>query len=213
MFDLSTVESENTGYKPLKAGIDVPVKLESVDYAVLKDGTVTEDLVFKFKGIAAGNTGTFDFKLWANVFDSNDLKFQAKKVDWAIAQIKHIAAAYLPEEVVNKLSGKNWTEFSGKVIKALNPKVTAIPAQLKVLLDGKNRPSFPLFPDFIVTQLTPDRVLALNTKINPNTGMPYERIEPIAITTTSNLDDVLGGSDSMPTPDFVLPTSEDEEPF
>jgi hypothetical protein len=177
MFDLENVQAENTGWKPLRAGLDVPAKLEEVGLYVNKEGEKTENLVFKFVGTEAGNTGSFDFMVWANTFDPEHEYFSEDKAERTKAQIKHILNAYLPEETTNKIKGSSWTEFAENVGKALNGEVIARPCFLKVILDSKDRNTFPTFPDFIRTDLTPDRSFSLGTKINPNTGLAYERIE------------------------------------
>jgi hypothetical protein len=194
MFDLSKVESENTGWKPLKAGLDVPAVLENVEYAKDQNDNLTQDLVFNFKGTQAGNTGTMNFRIWANTFNPQDQYYDqtGKKAERTAAQIKHILAAYLPEESVNAVSGANWQEFSKAVISALNGEVIKRQAMLKVVLDNKDRGTFPLFPDFIVTDLTPERSLSLNTKVNPVTGLPYERITPMEQPTAQAGGDAFG---------------------
>jgi hypothetical protein len=177
-FNLEEVQSENTGWKPLNAGVGIPAVLKTVEFGKSNEQQ-TEDLVFNFEGIADGNKGSFNFRVWANVFDTTDSQFDKVKADRVLAQVKHIIKAYLPESVAVKITGETWRKFAENVIKALNPAVTARPCKLKVILDNKNRGSFPLFPDFITTDLTPDRVLSLNSKINPKTNLPYERITPI----------------------------------
>lgn len=180
MFDLNQVEGENTGWKALTPGPKVPAKLESVEYAKSQDGVVSEDLNFNFVGIADGNKGNFTFRVFANNFDVNHEWYNEDKAKRILAQIKHIMGAFLPAETLAKVAGADWKSLSGVIIQYMNPKVLTRMLAIKVTLDAKDKLTFPLFPDFIVSDLTPDRVLSVNTKVNPQTGLPYERYEPMA---------------------------------
>ena len=158
MFDLGNVQSENTGYKPLTAGLTVPAILESVEFAVDRDKNPTTDIVFNFKGTVPGNMGNLNFRIFANTFDSSAEKYNPTIAEYVLAQIKHILRAYVSEEVVLKVKDL------ATIVKVLNPSITKVPCELKVIYDKKNRPTFPLFPDFIRTKNTPERVFKANPK-------------------------------------------------
>jgi len=207
-FNLTNVESENKGWKPLKAGIDIPAILESVEFAKDQNGTVIDDLLFNFKGTGKNNTGSMAFRIWASTFDSNNQYYDntGVKQERTFAQIKHILAAYLPQEAVEKVTGSDWKSFAKSIISALSGNVSKRGCFLKVILDGKDKATFPLFPDFIVTDLTPDRTLTLNTKINPKTNLPFERITPSeAPVSNGSSTSAFGGTTSAPAPSFGSP--------
>ena len=191
-FNLSEVQSENTGWKALLPGVNVNAVLETVELSVDANKTVTGDLVFTFKGTTPGNTGNFNFRIFKNNFNKADEKYNDESAKRNLANIKHIMAAYLPDTIVSKVGGNTIEEFFGNVIKVLNKQVIARPCKLKVTLNNTNKLQFPMFPDFITTDLTPDRVLSLNTKINTKTGHPYDRIIPIDVASAPK-NDLLGG--------------------
>ena len=176
MFNMDEVQAESTGWKALQPGRSVGVKLVSVAFAT-KDEVETDDLVFSFKGIDEGNRGDFNYRMFATAFD--EYFNGGKKGKMLLTHIKHIAAAYLPKEVVATIVGKNWKEIAAKAVSTIAGECLSIEGNAKVILDGKDRCTFPTFPDFITTALTPDRVLSLGTKINTNTGLIYDRITPI----------------------------------
>ena len=90
----------------------------------------------------------------------------------------------MAEDIVLKVTGKSWKEFATNIMKALTRYGKDKSCNLKIVLDKKNRNTFPLFPDFITTELTPGRVLRANTKINPSTNLPYDRFTPIEVSQT-----------------------------
>ena len=185
MLNLQNLQGENTGFKPLNPGINIPAKLTSVEFKKDKDGAQTQDLSFNFEGTDAGNQGSFNFIIWASTFDANHQSYSEDGLKRTIAQIKHILAAFMDEAIVLKVQGKNWLEFATNIVKALTKYGIGKDCKLKVILDNKDRLSFPLYPDFIVTDKTPNRILRLSNKINPKTNQPYDRITSLPVQQTS----------------------------
>ena len=212
MFNLNEVQSENTGWKALIPGEKVGVELTSVEFAT-KDKVPTEDLVFKFKGTMPGNKGSFDFRIFANNFDPNHQFYSEDSVNRTLVQIKHILHTFLPASTVDALKADSWKSFAQKVIALMTSEVckrTDVIA--KVVYDKKDNLSFPLYPDFIMSDLTPDRTLSLNTKINKNTGLPYDRVVKLAAPSTS----AMPVDAKAPSPDglsFSVPPVDDAMPF
>lgn len=206
MFDAGKIEGENKGWKPLKAGLDIPVLLTGVAFREDKDGNKLNDLTFSFKGTAPGNTGVFDFVIWANNFDpTGEYYGDGSGATRTLAQIKHILAGYLTEEECATVVGANWIDFAKAIVNALSADKINRPTFLKVLLkkdkNGRDNNIFPMFPDFLRTDLTPERSFALSTKVNPNTGQPYERIEPMSTAPSpaaKSDDDLFGGEAPAP---------------
>lgn len=190
MFNLKDANGEGSNKVAIKAGLFVPAKLLSVEFAKDKDGNVTSDLSFNFKGTEEGNTGDFSWRVFASTFDPNGQyntdadKFQSG-VERCINQIKHVVTAFVAKEVADQIGGASWTDFAKKVIAVMKPEVLDVPCELKVIYTNKDYPTFPAFPNFIKTERTADRNWQASTKVNPNTGQPYERFEKLQ-TPTSN---------------------------
>jgi hypothetical protein len=184
MFNLQDVDAESSGYKPLTAGVNIAAVLSNVEFRKDKDGNPTKDLSLIFKGTDPSNQGDFTFIIWENTFNDTDQYYSVDTVKRTIAQIKHILAAYMDEDVVLKVQGKNWVEFGTNIMKALTKFALNYPCKLKIVLNNKDMNTFPLFPDFIVTDKTPNRVLRLNLKVNPKTGLFYERTIPMPVSQT-----------------------------
>jgi len=163
----------------------VPAVLESVGYAKDKVGNVTPDLAFNFKGTEEGNTGDFSWRVFADTFNPSAQYFSEDKVERTINQIKHVVTAYVAKEVADQIGGASWQEFSKKVIAVMKPEIINIPCELKIIYTAKDYPTFPTFPNFIKTERTADRNWQASTKVNPNTGQPYERFEKLATPATN----------------------------
>jgi len=207
MFDLSTVQSENTSWKSLNPGISNAI-LSKVEFYTDKDGNVTENVQFLFTGTDAGNTGEFSFIAYANKFDPKDAKYTPLKAERALAQVKHIIAAYIPAEKIPLIKGETWKAFATILMRALNPTLTkSVPCRIKVILNDSDKNSFPLFPDFITTDLTPNRVLKLDTKINPTTQKPYDNIIPSAVRQSSTT--AFAGASPLPQFEATIPDAPD----
>lgn len=185
MFDLSSDDyTGESKFSQLNAGIGVPAKLTAV---AVDDQS--GDLIFSFKGTDEGdvdkgiapNNGSFNHRVWANNFDPDNEYYDETWAKRYVNQTKHILKAFLSSEVVDSIKGKNWLEFANAILGVMpEASFKDIPVSLKVLLDNKNRPQFPVFPDFISSPLMP-KSLKMDTRLNPNTGRPYERITPIEL--------------------------------
>lgn len=194
MFDFA--DEQYTGesqYSELQAGLRVPAVLTGVEV-----DDESGDLIFSFKGTEKGdtakgiapNTGTLNHRVWANSFDKEHEYYNANKAIYVINATKHILKAYLPVEQIEAMKADNWLGFVSLIKDAMKEEVYANkPIFLKVILNNKNRSILPTFPDFISSELMP-KSFTLQTKVNPNTGLPYERITPIEMPTAP-----AGGSD------------------
>ena len=185
MFNLKDANGEGSNKVAIKAGLFVPAKLLSVEFAKDKDGNATPDLAFNFKGTEEGNTGDFSWRVFADTFNPSAQYFTEDKVERTINQIKHVVTAFVAKEVADQIGGASWNEFAKKVVAVMKPEVLDVPCELKVIYTNKDYPTFPAFPNFIKTEKTADRNWQASTKINPNTGQPYERFEKLQ-TPTSN---------------------------
>ena len=201
---------EEVRWKPLTAGEAVPAVLTACKFYEDKDGNPTEHLAFYFKGTEPGNTGEFTHIVNDHTFDPThdwnaqlgdkmESTFKAR----AIA-VRHIYKAFLTEEQGKSIGGANTREFFKSVIEALSGDVIKRPVKLKVLVkakaDGNARNYFPNFPDFITSELTPDRQLKLSTKINERTGLPWEAITLTPTTIATNPSDLGGDSEEVESP-------------
>jgi hypothetical protein len=197
-------ESENQNAGPLTAGERIAVRL-----TVTTIDESNGNLSFTFKGTDKGdaakgiapNLGQFTKTFWANNFDSKDEKYNLDSVKRQMGQIKHILGAYLTEEELASIRPTSWAAFTSQVSKMMNGKKTEeIPAFIKGIYNNKDYVDFPMFPDFISTDLKPKN-LRLNTKTNPKTGNPYERITKLEAT-PATADATPGSDDEVPAPAY-----------
>lgn len=190
LFDFSSednkVEESNGGWSPMKPGIH---KVEMIEVALDDD----MNLDFKFKGTTAAEAGNFNFRVWANKFDTSAENYNAKFAEWERNKVVHIVRAYLTEAESESIIGKearhpNWGAFARSVMKGLIPdKYKSIQADLKVLIHYNDKfnekyncyeTQIPMFPPFLSTDLKP-AALRVNDKLN-NKGEPLERIKPLS---------------------------------
>lgn len=185
MFDLSSEDyTGESQFSQLTAGVNVPAKLVAISV-----DEESGDLIFSFKGTNDGdvskgvkpNNGTFNHRVWANNFDPENEYYDETWAKRYVNQTKHILKAFLTPVAVDAIHGATWLEFAQAIVKTLPKEVFEDTGLfLKVILDNKNRPQFPVFPDFISSPAMP-KALKLDTRINKNTDMPYERIHEIEI--------------------------------
>jgi len=199
MFDFADEQyTGESSYSQLTAGLRVPAVLTAVEV-----DDESGDLIFSFQGTDKGdtakgiapNTGTLNHRVWANNFDASHEYYSKDKAIRAINATKHILKAFLPVEKIEAMKAGDWLGFVSLIKDAMTEEVyKGKPLFLKILLNNKNLPTLPIFPDFISSELMP-KSFSLNSKTNPNTGLPYERITPIEIPDNSATE----GFDSMDT--------------
>ena len=196
-FNLNDVNGEGSNWTPLKPGIS-SVVLTKVEFYTDKEQKITDNLSFSFKGVTPGNIGEFTFTMYANTFDPKDAKYKADNATRALAQLKHIIAAFVDAEKIPLVKGDTWKQFATMIIKALNASpVKGQPVDVKVILNNTDKNNFPLFPNFITSSLTPDRVLSINGKINPGTQQPYDKVIPTGVNQSAT-----PGAGASPMPQF-----------
>jgi hypothetical protein len=196
-FNLNDVNGEGSNWVALKPGIS-SVTLTKVEFYVDKDKNITDNLSFNFKGVTPGNTGEFTFTVYSNTFDPADSKYKPDNATRSLAQLKHIIAAYVVPDKIPAVKGETWKQFATIIIKALTASPVKNEAvQVKVILNNTDKNNFPLFPNFIVSSLTPDRVLSINNKINPTTQQPYDKIVPTGVNQSAT-----PGAGASPMPQF-----------
>jgi|TARA_R110000772_G_scaffold82292_6_gene174600 hypothetical protein len=199
MFDFSNEDytGENK-FAEINPGLNVKVVLEKVSV-----NDESGDLIFSFKGTEPGNTGSFNHRVWANNFDPAHEYYNKDRAIRTINSTKHVLKAFLHVDKVDAIKSKDWKGFAQGIEKAMGEKVYKDKAlKLKIVLNNSNKPVLPTFPDFISSELMP-KTFKLNAKLNPNTGQPYERLEPITMDTTSVEGfDSIASTDDAPTPKF-----------
>lgn len=200
MLNLSQVESEKS-FAPIKPGESVKVKLGKVE--ITPDG----HLDFHFNGTDPENAGTFKPRFWASDLDPNSDRYSAENAEVKLKHIKQILEAYLNNNAVEKVQGRNAAEFFAGVQAALTPDVIDVEATMKIVykFNSDSLCQIPKYGAFISTAFRP-RGLKLRTAEDQN-GIPYERVLPLehygAVADT--------GSSSDDAPFGV--TEEDEVPF
>lgn len=211
MFDFADENyTGESSYSELQPGLRVPTVLTGVEV-----DDESGDLIFSFKGTEKGdttkgitpNTGTLNHRVWANTFDKEHEYYNANKAMYVVNGIKHILKAFLPVEQIEAMRADGWLGFVALIKDAMKKEVFADkPIFLKVILNNKDRSILPMFPDFISSDLMPKN-FTLQTKINPNTGIPYERITPMQApasneSTFDALDTTENADEDTPTPAF-----------
>ena len=190
LFDFTTEEAQEAvnvkqGFVPAKPGINF---FELKDVQIKDD---SNDLVFQFKGTRAEELGSFSHWVNSSTFDPKDERFDEKKAGWVRNQIVHIVKAFLTDEEMKPITGvahSGYLSFVQSIARALTPdKFNGVESKIKLLINyadkkDKNdnyKTNLPLFPKFISTDLRPF-ALAVNDKVNPNSGEPFERIAPLS---------------------------------
>lgn len=198
MFDFSNEDytGENK-FAEINPGLNVPAILEKVNV-----NDESGDLIFSFKGTGAGNTGSFNHRVWANNFDPDHEYYNKDRAIRVINSTKHILKAFLHVDKVDEIKSKDWIGFAKSIEKVMVEKVFKDKElKLKIVLNNSNKAIFPTFPDFISSSMMP-KTFKLNAKVNPNTGQPYERIAPVEMggDATESFDAI--STNDAPTPKF-----------
>lgn len=169
--DAETVKS----FTPLNPGEKVPVVITSV--VINEDG----DLDINFKGTSVDNAGVFNLRVWANSFDADNEKFNAKYAEDEVNKLRQIMEAFLTDAEIAGLEASNWTSLANSVAKILTAKALNIPALLKVIYRGSSdeKITIPRYGSFISTDHRP-RALKLDTKCPAGSAVPYDRVEKLS---------------------------------
>ena len=106
------------------------------------------DLIILFKN----ESGTL--KLTEFNIDPTHDKFLEKYADYQMARIKHIACGFVDVATVDAVEAPDYKGWASQLVEVLKP-FFGKPCTLKVIVNKKNFPSVPLFPNFISTEKTP----------------------------------------------------------
>jgi hypothetical protein len=190
MYDFT---DDNLNY--LGAGIHKEVKLVKISKEPAKnDGTGQTVLRFTFqKDIKVGESVTPYFYIYTafpvnpeKIAEFNENKPSSKwtneqaianEMKWFSSKIKHILGTFIPKDklifkIAEKDPDKAWDAFCDKVIELAGKSFEGERFDMKLILDGKDRPGFPryAFQPFIKNSTN----AAVKLAIIP----PYERVEP-----------------------------------
>lgn len=182
------------------------MKLKKVE--ITQDG----DLDFHFEGTEQENAGQFKPRFWASNLDPNSDRYDVKKAENDLKQIKQILEAYLDNNAVSKVQGQNAAQFFAAVAAALTPDVIDVEATMKIVYkyNSDTLCVLPKYGSFISTSFRP-RGLKLRPATDQN-NIPYERIEPLAVYGASPDGGPAATNEAADLP-FGGTTEEEEVPF